>query len=93
MKEVLQEDRTLRNHSTILQGLLAYDPQANGAAEKAVQECMGQLRNIKIGLEARLKCKIESEWANLLQWINDLAPELKNRCQIGRGGRTAYNRL
>ena len=53
---------------------------------------MGQLRTMKIGLEARLKCKIESEWA-ILQWMSELAPELINRCQIGRDGRMAYNRL
>ena len=82
LQEVLQEVKRLRNHSTILQGPPAYDPQANGAAEKAVQDYMGQLRTMKIGLEARLKCKIESEWA-ILQWMSELAPELLNRCQVG----------
>ena len=53
---------------------------------------MGQLRTMKIGLKARLKCKIESEWA-ILQWMSELAPELINRCQVGRDGRTAYYRL
>ena len=47
---------------------------------------------MKIGLEARLKCKIESEWA-ILQWMSELAPELLNRCQVGRDGRRAYYRL
>ena len=92
LQEVLQEVKRLRNHSTILQGPPAYDPQANGAAEKAVQDYMGQLRTMKIGLEARLKCKIESEWA-ILQWMSELAPELLNRCQVGRDGRKAYYRL
>ena len=53
---------------------------------------MGQLRTMKIGLEARLKCKVESDWS-ILQWTSELAPELTNRCQVGRDGRTAYYRL
>ena len=57
LQEVLQEVKRLRNHSTILQALPAYDPQSNGAAEKAVQEYMGQLRTMKIGLEARLQAQ------------------------------------
>ena len=47
---------------------------------------------MKIGLEARVKCKIESEWA-ILQLMSELSPELIFRCQVGRDGRTAYCRL
>jgi hypothetical protein len=92
LQDVLQEVKRRRTHPTILQGPPAYDPQANGAAEKAVQEYMGQLRTLRVGLEARLKCKIESEWA-IRQWMSVLAPELMNRCQVGRDGRTAYYRM
>ena len=53
---------------------------------------MGQLRTMKIGLEARLGCKINSDWA-ILQWMSELAPELMNRGQVGREGRTVYYRL
>ena len=92
LQDVLHEVKKRRTHSTILQGPPAYDPQANGAAEKAVQAYMGQLRTLKVGLEARLKCKIESDWS-ILQWLSELAPEQMNRCQVGRDGRTAYYRL
>jgi len=92
LQDVLQEVKRRRVHPTLLQGPPAYDPQANGAAEKAVQDYMGQLRTMKIGLEARLKCKVESDWS-ILQWTSELAPELTNRCQVGRDGRTAYYRL
>ena len=47
---------------------------------------------MKIDLEARFKCKIESNW-EILQWLSELALELMNRCQVGRDGRTAYYRL
>ena len=53
---------------------------------------MGQLRTMKVALEARLKYKIESECA-ILQWMSELATELVNRCHVGPDGRTAYYRL
>ena len=61
----------------------AYDPQANGAAEKAVQDCAGQVRAMKIRLEARLKCKVESDW-EIMEWITELAGELLSGGQVGK---------
>ena len=85
LQDVLQEVKRQRVHPTIPKGPPAYDPQAHGAAEKAVQDYMGQMRTMKVGLEARLRCKIESDWA-ILQWVSELAPELENRGQVGRDG-------
>ena len=75
LQEVLQKLKRQRVHPTILQAHPAYDLQANGAVEKAAQEYMGQLRTMKVGLEARLQFQIEPEWA-VLQWMSELAPEL-----------------
>ena len=41
----------------------AYDPQANGAVERGVQEVMGQLRALKIGLEARIGMLVPATWS------------------------------
>ena len=90
--QVLEKIKEARSGPTIIQNPPAYDPQANGAAEKAVQDYMGQVRALKIGLEARLKCKVESDW-KILEWITELAGELVNRGQVGKDGRTAYYRL
>ena len=60
--QVMEEVKRRRCHPTIIQNPPAYDPQSNGAAEKAVQDYMGQMRAVKIGLEFRLKGKVESEW-------------------------------
>lgn len=90
--QVMNEIKKRRAHSTIVQTPPAYDPQANGRAEKVVQEYMGQLRALKIGMEARLGCKIESDWP-VMEWLSEHASELMNRCQVGRDGRTPYYRL
>ena len=43
---------------------------------------------MKIGLEAWLKCEVESDWK-----ITELAGELLSRGQVGKDGRKAYFRL
>ena len=43
---------------------------------------------MKIGLEAWLKCEVESDWK-----FKELAGELLSRGQVGKDGRKAYFRL
>ena len=76
--QVLENVKLAREAPSVIQHSPAYDPQANGAAEKAVQDYMGQVRAMKIGLEARLKCKVESDW-KIVEWITELAGELLSR--------------
>ena len=89
---MLENVKLAREAPSVIQHSLAYDPQAIGAAEKAVQDHMGQVKAMKIGLEARLKCKVESDW-KIMEWITELAGELLSRGQVGKDGRTAYFRL
>ena len=90
--QVMEKLKERRSHPTIVQHPPAYDPQAHGAAEQTVQDFMGQVRAMKIALEARLQSKVESDWA-VMQWMVEWAPELINRCRIGQDGRTSYFRL
>ena len=90
--QVMEKIKTTRTENIIIQQPPAYDPQANGSAEKAVQDYMGQVRAMKIGLESRLKVKVESDWV-AMQWIAELAGELLNRGTVGKDGRTPYYRL
>ena len=76
--QVLENVKLAREAPSTIQHSPAYDPQANGAAEKAVQDDMGQVRAMKIGLEARLKCKVESDW-KVMERITELAGELLSR--------------
>ena len=80
-----------RAHSTICQNPPAHNPQANGSAERAVQEVMGQIRALKIGLEQRINAAITTEW-KILEWITELSTVQIDRCVIGRDGKTAYAR-
>ena len=55
------------NHKTVPQNPPAYNPQANGAAERAVQEIMGEIRALKIGLEQRIGIKIPTSF-KIMEW-------------------------
>ena len=90
--QVLENVELAREAPSIIQHSPAYDPQANGAAEKAVQDYMGQGRAMMIGLEARLKCKVESDW-KVMEWSTELAGDLLSRGQVGKDGCAAYFRL
>ena len=80
-----------RPQETIVKNPPAYDPQSNGAAERAVQEVKDQIRLIKIGLEARLARAVAPEWA-IMDWVINHASGIINRFVVGVDGRTAYYR-
>ena len=90
--QVAKELKKLRTHRTLIEHPPAYDPKSNGAAEKAVDMSMGQMRAIKIGLEKRIKVRIETTWA-VLTWIAEHACMMLNRYQVGRDGKTSYRRV
>ena len=71
--------------------LLRTVPQANGPCEKAVQDVVGQLRTLKIGLETRLKCKVEED-ANIMQWALRHAAFILNKYSVGHDGKTPHER-
>ena len=52
--QVLENAKLAREAPSIIQHPPAYDPQANGTVEKAGQDYIGQVRAMKIGLEAHL---------------------------------------
>ena len=89
--QLMNKIKQLRAHPTIVQNPPAYDPQANGAAEKAVQDYMGQLRALKIGLEYRLGGKIESHWP-IMEWLSEHSPTTIDRGQMGHDGKVPYQR-
>ena len=47
MQQFMTSVKERRQHQTFLEGPPAVDPQANGAAEKAIQDLMGEARCLK----------------------------------------------
>ena len=81
-----------RDKQTIPQNPPAYNPQSNGAVEKAVQDADAQLRCLKIGLEEKINTKIETGWPILL-WMIEYAGILLSRYTVSRDGKTPHQRL
>ena len=81
-----------RPHQTVPENPPAYNPQSNGACEKAVQDVAGQIRKLKLALEARLKIEI-AEDSNIMQWMIPHAAYLLSKYSIGHDGMTPHERL
>ena len=88
------QDRVIsvRTQPTIPEKPPAYEPQANGGAERGVQDVKGQLRATKLGLEARIGVEITDTMANL-EWMIPQAADTINRLLVGNEGRTAYYKV
>ena len=76
----------------VLEESMAYDHRSNGMIENAVQDGQGQIRAIKLGLEARIGEEITETMA-ILEWMIPQAADTINRFLVGDDGRTAYYRV
>ena len=65
---------------------------SNGVAERGVQTVEGQIRVLKDALEMRLEVQIPSNH-NILSWLVEFAGTVVNRYEVGRDGKTPYERL
>ena len=80
-----------RQHETIPAHPLAYSPQSNGTAERAVQEFPSQLRSLKLALESRIKVAIGREM-EVMKTLAYHASYLIRRCLRGMDGKTPLSR-
>ena len=64
---------------------------SDGLAERAVQTIEGQIRVMKLALEGRLGTKLEAE-AKVVSFMAEYAAYLTNRLEVGKDGKTAYQR-
>ena len=73
-KENTKRSRRIHRHN---------DPQANGEAERAVQEVKAQLRATKLGLEARVREEVHVD-RPILELMIPHAAQTLNRCSSRR---------
>ena len=69
------------------------DPQANGAAERAVLELGNQVRTLKVAFESRYPTVKVTEESVVFPWLVRHAAWLCTRFGVKQDGRTAYERL
>ena len=88
MHEVIREVQRLRKSgSTILEHSPVNDHQANGVAERAVQEVEGLVRTHHSHLEERLKAKVPATHA-VMTWLVLHCVNLLNCFLVGPDGKT-----
>ncbi len=64
---------------------------SNGLVERGVQGVEGQIRVLFLGLEERLGVKLDPKWP-VVTFIPEYAAYLLNRMEVGKDGKTAYER-
>ena len=67
------------------------ESQSNGVIERAVKSVEGQVRVAKLALEARVAGRVGPGHA-AMSWLVEYAAFLLNRFEVGKDGRTAYER-
>ena len=92
MQQFLAAIKNRRAQRTLLEGPPAVDPQANGAAEKAVQDLVGEARSLKLGLEYRVRRALPPDSA-IMEWIPPHAGWIITHERVGPDGRTPIHRL
>ena len=92
MQQFMTALKERRSHDTLLEGPPAVDPQANGVAEKAVQDLLDQARCLKVALEHRLRVNVDPGLP-IVQWIPPHAAWLISHERVGPDGLTAVQRL
>ena len=66
--------------------------KSNGIVERAVQSVQGMIRTIRSDIEGRWGVKIDVTHS-IWPWIAEHAGFLSTRFEVGRDGKTAYERL
>ena len=65
---------------------------SNGVAERGVQTVEGQIRVLRDAFETRVGAQIPSNH-NILAWLVEFAGTVVNRYEVGRDGKTPFERL
>ena len=80
------------NSRTVLESAPRGDSQGNGHAERAVKSVEEVVRLQKLALEDRLGEKLPVSH-KAFPWLIEYSVDLLNKMQVGKDGRTAFERL
>ena len=81
-----------RTGETVPENAPKGESQANGIAERAIQDVEGLLRTLKVAVERRLGIRLKPSDA-IMPWLVEHCGTLINRCRVGIDGLTAQERL
>ena len=90
--DLINEVARRRQATTFVEQSPVGSSASNGVAERAVQSVEGQLRTISDALQHRLHIDIPSDHA-VIAWMVEYSSVLLNKYEVGRNGKTAYERL
>ena len=77
---------------TVLEASPAGDSQSNGFVERAVRSIEEMVRTHKIALEVKIGGKLNIKHS-AIGWMIEHCADILNKCQVGKDGRTLYERL
>ena len=92
IKALLQSVKREKHQDISFERSPVAEHQSNGVAERAVKTVQGQVRTMKMALEARISEKVV-ETSDLIPWMVRHAAMLVNIGQRGDDGRTAWERV
>lgn len=81
-----------RKGETVQRKSLAYNPQSNRRAEKAVQDVTDLMRRMLLGLEAKVRSRLDLTlpWS---RWLVTHVAFILTRCRVGHDGLTPWRRV
>ena len=83
--------KAARGASALIENSPAYSSKSNGVIERGVQTIQGMIRTLRSCLEEKWGVTIDTEHA-IWSWVAEYAGWLVNRCEVGRDGRTPYEK-
>ena len=86
----LAEERT--EGRTVIEESPVGSSGSNGVVERTVQKVEGQIRAVLLALEAKLGQEVAAD-EPIITYIPEHASYLMNRLEVGRDGKTAYERI
>ena len=92
IKALLQSVKREKHQDIAFEHSPVAEHQSNGVAERTVKTVQGQVRTMKLALEARISEKVV-ETSDLIPWLIRRAAMLVNIGQRGDDGRTAWERV